>query len=88
MIVDGFGAALKVCWGKKLAILDSGHTGIVHQHSIIDDTVAIVFGCTMPLVLRRIDASRGTFVCESYLHGVMDGEILNEEYNAEMIILE
>lgn len=31
----------------------------------------------MPLVLRRIDSSRGTLVCESYFHGVMDGEVVN-----------
>lgn len=80
--------ALEVCWGKRLAILDSGHIGLVHQHSAIGDIVAIVFGCTMPLVLRRIDALRGTFICESYFHGVMDGEILDEVYEAETIILE
>jgi hypothetical protein len=88
MTVDGFRASLEVCWGKRLAVLDSGHIGIVHQHSIIGDMAAVVLGCTMPLILRHIDSSRGSFICESYFHGVMDGEVLEGEYSTETIILE
>jgi hypothetical protein len=88
MSIDGFRATIEVCWGKRFAILDSGHIGVVQQHALIGDIVAVVLGCTMPLVLRRIDGCRASFVCESYFHGGMDGEVMETDYTVESIILE
>lgn len=77
MTLDGFRSCIQVSWGKRFAILDSGHIGIVPQHALVGDMVAIVLGCTMPLVLRPTNVMSANFVGESYIHGVMDGELMD-----------
>ncbi|KAH8597879.1 heterokaryon incompatibility protein-domain-containing protein [Bisporella sp. PMI_857] len=75
MTLDGFRACLQVSWGKRLAILDSGHI------------VVVVLGCSMPLVLRPIDASRVNFIGESYFHGIMKGELM-EKPDVKTLVME
>ncbi|KAF4628209.1 hypothetical protein G7Y89_g9940 [Cudoniella acicularis] len=41
------------------------------------DTICILFGCSVPVVLRKVQGSdRYTFIGECYVHGIMDGESL------------
>ena len=44
------------------------------------DMFCLIFGCSIPVVLRKISASGGSphfeFVGECYVHGMMDGEAL------------
>jgi hypothetical protein len=87
MTLDGFRSCIQISWGKRLAILESGHIGIVPQHAAMGDIVAVVLGCTMPLVLRPIDVTRAAFVGESYFHGIMDGEMM-EGHTTEALVLE
>lgn len=86
MTLDGFRACLQVSWGKCLAILHSGHIGIVPGHSLVGDMVVVALGCTMPLVLRPAGEQKITVVGESYIHGVMDGELIGRA--TETLILE
>ncbi|ERF74072.1 hypothetical protein EPUS_08120 [Endocarpon pusillum Z07020] len=76
MTLDGFRSCIQVSWGKRFAILDSGHMGIVPQHALVGDMVAIVLGCTMPLVLRLTNVMSAKFLGESYTHGVMAGDLM------------
>jgi hypothetical protein len=87
MTLDGFRAAVQVSWGKRFAILDSGHIGIVPQHAAVGDELVVLLGCTMPLVLRRVGESNHALIGESYVHGVMDGEAMGESV-VETLILE
>lgn len=80
MTVDGFRSCLQVSWGKRMAIFDSGHIGIVPQNSTVGDNVVIALGCSMPLITRMTDEECGMLIGESYIHGVMDGQLLSNEY--------
>jgi hypothetical protein len=41
------------------------------------DIVCIIYGCTVPVLLRERPAKDGfTFIGECYLHGMMDGEVV------------
>jgi hypothetical protein len=41
------------------------------------DLVCVLFGCSVPVVLRRLDEDNSyTFIGECYLHGFMDGEAI------------
>lgn len=51
--------------------------GLGPQESKTGDMVCILFGCSVPVVLRKVaNSGRCTFVGECYIHGRMDGESL------------
>jgi hypothetical protein len=76
MAIEDYRSCLGISYGKRFAILDSGHIGIVPGHSEVSDVVVVISGCSLPLVVRK--GSSGTIlVGESYVHGVTNGEALN-----------
>jgi hypothetical protein len=76
MSTEDYRSCLGISYGKRFAILDNGHMGIVPGHSEVSDVVVVILGCSLPLVMRK--GSSGTaLVGESYIHGVTNGEILN-----------
>ncbi|KAI0107174.1 heterokaryon incompatibility protein-domain-containing protein [Nemania sp. FL0031] len=86
MTVEGFSSSIQVAWGKRFAIFDSGHIGIVPKQAIVGDQVAVLLGCTMPLVLRRDQGSAYSVIGECYVHNAMDGEVLQDS-PTEILIL-
>jgi hypothetical protein len=76
MAIEDYRSCLQISYGKRFAILDSGHIGVVPGHSKVSDSVLVALGCSVPLVVRK-DSSGTTLVGESYIHGVMDGEALS-----------
>lgn len=67
-----------------------GYFGIGTQCLRKDDSVWIAPGCRVPLILRRVpDGERYRLVGGSYVHGVMNGEVLEQQDVAfEMVGLE
>jgi hypothetical protein len=55
--------------------------GIAHQRAAVGDIVCILWGCSVPVVLRERNEENGrryfNFVGECYLDGMMDGEAEN-----------
>jgi hypothetical protein len=90
MTQDAFRSCIEICWGKRLAILDSGFIGLVPGESNIGDAVYIFMGCNLPLVVRNINSSYHRIVGESYFHGVTEGELMDDVgvQSLESIILE
>jgi hypothetical protein len=76
MAIEDYRSCLQISYGKRFAILDSGHIGVVPGHSKVSDAVLVAMGCSVPLVVRKV-SSGTTLVGESYIHGVMDGEALS-----------
>jgi hypothetical protein len=76
MAIEDYRSCLQISYGKRFAILESGHIGVVPGHSKVSDAVLVALGCSVPLVVRK-DSSGTTLVGESYIHGVMDGEALS-----------
>jgi hypothetical protein len=76
MTTEDYQSCLQISYGKRFAILDSGHMGIVPGYSEVSDAIFVGLGCSVPLVVRK-DSIRTTLVGESYIHGAMDGEALN-----------
>lgn len=87
MTVDGFRSCIQVAWGKRIAICEGGYVGLVPKQAEVGDTMAVLLGCTMPLVLRRNRNSIYSVIGESYVHGVMDGEVV-DAFPAKVLILE
>jgi hypothetical protein len=69
-------SCLEVSWGKRLAIFDTGFIGIVSGQSQEGDTGVVLFGCSMPLIVRTQAAGPSLFIGECYVHGIAEGEAM------------
>jgi hypothetical protein len=61
---------------RKLAITKNGYIGAVPNETQVGEVVCVLFGCSVPVVLRRTLDQSYTFVGETYLHGFMDAEAI------------
>jgi hypothetical protein len=61
---------------RRLMVTEEGHIGVVPCRARPGDVVAILYGCSIPLVLRK-DASQDSWLVigEGYVHGYMNGEV-------------
>ena len=44
----------------------------------VGDVICVLFGCDMPVVLRKIDENSYTFIGGCYVHGIMEGEAMRD----------
>ena len=56
-----------------------GCTGLVPNASLQGDLVALFLGAAVPFVIRPIGVELFVLVGECYIHGIMNGEALQEE---------
>lgn len=55
-----------------------GFVGIAPQKAQKSDIVCILFGCSVPVVLQPQKNGEYKFIGECYVHGVMDGELVDK----------
>ena len=65
---------------RRLFTTRSGGLGVGPRDTECGDMIAILFGCKMPVVLRqkRTSSNEFEFVGLCYIHGIMDGEAVEE----------
>lgn len=73
-------------------ISHQGYIGIGPQDSQVGDVVYVLFGGHVPFLLRElpeVQQGRGshTFVGYSYVHGIMDGEVLEKDIPDEQVVI-
>ncbi|KIW14732.1 hypothetical protein PV08_07516 [Exophiala spinifera] len=66
--------AVDVLAWRRLLSTKTGRMGLAPAGARLGDSIAILLGCDMPLVLRRRDNGGWIVVGECYVHGVMYGE--------------
>ena len=69
----------EVIWMRRLIITEHELLGLAPEMSKKRDFICILYGCSVPVVLRRMvdpvnDEEFFTFIGECYVHGIMDGE--------------
>lgn len=69
----------EVIWMRRLIITEYEFLGLAPEMSKKRDLICILYGCSVPVVLRRMvdpvnDEEYFTFIGECYVHGIMDGE--------------
>jgi len=74
---------------RRLFTTREGHIGMAPQRAQSGDAVCVLFGCSVPVVLRRRHDYEGTweFIGECYLHDFMKGEILDHSHSDKEFIL-
>ena len=72
-----------IVWNRKFFLTANDRKnhgelyGIAPPKAAINDIICILFGCSVPVVLRKVEKEdRHIFVGECYVNGMMDGESL------------
>ncbi len=64
--------ALTFATNRRFFISDNGYIGLAPIRAQIGDQVCILYGCSVPVVLRKEDGY-AKLIGEAYCHGLMDG---------------
>ena len=64
--------------GRVMILTQRGFLGLAPWGTMVGDTVCVLLGVPMPVILRP-DFSFFQFVGECYLHGIMKGEVMQDE---------
>ncbi|KAK5087247.1 hypothetical protein LTR70_007385 [Exophiala xenobiotica] len=60
---------------RKFGVTGKGCIGIVPRKALVGDLICILYGSTVPMVLRKMPSYDSyQLVGEAYVHGIMDGE--------------
>ena len=70
--------------GRYFVITKSGRFGLVPGLAQPEDVCCICPGIKAPLILRPREDGRYGFVGDSYIHGVMGGEVMEQLEKGEM----
>lgn len=62
---------------RKFVVTSKGYVGVTHAQSRVEDSIVLLRGCTIPMILRRREGG-WRVVGEAYVHGIMDGEAWRE----------
>lgn len=66
---------------RRLGVTEAGRLGLFPRHAEVGDAVCVVRMCNIPLLLRWAageQSGKYTLVGECYVHGIMDGEAVEE----------
>jgi hypothetical protein len=91
--VQEFGASVGVGgWDRRFFISEKGYIGLAPYNAAPVDKIAVLFGGKVPYILRRNEpGSLGssdatwTFLGDSYVHGIMDGEVIESLERGEVM---
>jgi hypothetical protein len=66
----------EVVWNRQLIKTKRGYLGLAPEAAEKGDLVCILYGCSVPVVIREIEGGTHELVGECYVHGMMDGAAL------------
>ncbi|OQU97633.1 hypothetical protein CLAIMM_03533 [Cladophialophora immunda] len=70
--------------GRRLFLTAAGHIGLGPGETRVGDSVCIVGGSSMPLILRPRNGEDSTFVGPCYVDDIMDGEAVSAAESGEL----
>lgn len=62
----------------RFILTSRGYMGWVPEASKSSDTICIIFGVNVPLVLREAEGGRHIIIGEAYIEGIMGGEAMHD----------
>jgi hypothetical protein len=79
LVVEFLERVQSVIWNRKFLVSkDNSWIGLAPMAAEVGDIICILYGCSVPVVLRPQSVDGKTFfhlVGECYVHGLMDGEV-------------
>jgi hypothetical protein len=81
LVIDFLQRVQSVIWNRKFFVSsNNNYIGLAPRAAQVGDFICILYGCTVPVLLRRQEDMNGKeyfqVVGESYVHRMMDGEAL------------
>jgi hypothetical protein len=64
--------------GKSVLVNREELYGLAPEEAERGDSVCILFGCSVPVILRKINSSEFELVGEAYVYGKMEGEAVTD----------
>ena len=81
----------RVGLGRRLVTTGKGYFGIAPLAVKQDDVIAVLLGCSVPVLLRKVNGQSGEarwrIVGECYVHGIMNGEAMEWESDIQDIVI-
>lgn len=68
-----------VTMARRLMVSERGHIGMAASRARRGDLICVLYGCSIPVLLRKVENGRYEFIGECYLDGFMDGEALSSD---------
>jgi hypothetical protein len=69
-------------WAKKTGRVPSDLVGLIPQRARFGDFVCVLYGCSVPVILRRYHTPPGRpywrLLGDAYVDGIMNGELFQE----------
>ncbi|PMD31122.1 hypothetical protein L207DRAFT_385252, partial [Hyaloscypha variabilis F] len=60
---------------RRFFITEKGYLGLGPGHMEVGDQVTVLFGGKTPFILRKFE-DHFKLIGESYIHGIMEGEVI------------
>jgi len=78
-----------VIWNRKFLVSKQLQlVGLVPRETQLGDTICILYGCSVPVVLRKSENTlHWNFIGECYVHGMMNGEAMDVTSSDEVFDL-
>ena len=73
--------------GKPFATEINRYIGIGDEHVKAGDLIVIFLGATAPFVLSAVEPGLFRLGRECYIHGIMDGELMDRDLTIEQFML-
>ncbi|KAL8735817.1 MAG: hypothetical protein Q9166_000681 [cf. Caloplaca sp. 2 TL-2023] len=70
--------AFNIECGQRLMVTDQGYIGWAHHRARKDDSLYILKGCSVPVILRPRAGGGFYVVGDAYVHGLMQGEAIKD----------
>lgn len=67
-------------WNRRLVRLKDYSLGLVPERTLRFDRICILFGCDVPVILRKRRNDFWELIGEAFVYGVMDGEAVERPY--------
>jgi hypothetical protein len=90
-VLEFDGSVMTATCNRRFFISEKGYIGLAPSNAAPGDKIAILFGGKVPYILRRNEPQSSenseatwTFVGDSYVHGIMDGEVIESLERGEV----
>jgi hypothetical protein len=74
----------EVVWNRQLIKTKRGYLGLAPEAAEKGDLVCILYGCSVPVVIREVEGGDHELVGECYIHGMMDGAALGVQVSQKI----
>lgn len=72
---------------RRPFLSEQGYVGLAPSHAEAGDVIVIIYGAIVPFILREVGNGGYNLVGEAYVHGIMDGEYIENGPSTETFIL-